>query len=191
MELHKSNVCDATYTFASRERVIPLRHANQIKLAQRHALHESHRIAALPFVHQRLGGVRICEKQASQHHMLYSKPRGAKGCVAHALLTAAQNQRTRLTVHGKVAQLHRTRGLYREPEVSGGGIEYRLLGLMRWAKRADLPHRVENVAVLREAQQLVGHGNRVHVRLLAVVEERVRSPDALQHLAFNYPRIPV
>lgn len=51
-----------TLTLAPGEREIPLRYANQIKLAQRHARHERDRIAALPLVHQRLGRVGICAR---------------------------------------------------------------------------------------------------------------------------------
>lgn len=52
---------------------------------------------------------------------------------------------------------------------------------MRW-HRIYLPHGIQNVTVLRETKQLVGHRYRVHVRLLTIVEKCVRSPDALQHL---------
>lgn len=36
--------------------------------------------------------------------------------------------------------------------------------------------------MLRDPQQLVGHGDGVNVRVFAVVEVSVRPPDALQHL---------
>lgn len=45
-----------------------------------------------------------------------------------------------------------------------------------------LPHRVEDATVLVQSQQLIGHGNRVYVRVLAIVEVGVGPPDLVQHL---------
>lgn len=43
------------------------------------------------------------------------------------------------------------------------------------------PHRIQNVALLGDPQKLVGDRYRVDVRVLPVVEVRVRTPDPLQH----------
>lgn len=44
------------------------------------------------------------------------------------------------------------------------------------------PHAVENVAVLLDAQEDVGHRYLVHLGVLHVVEVRIRLPDLCLHL---------
>lgn len=107
-----------TLTLAPGEREIPLRYANQIKLAQRHARHERDRIAALPLVHQRLGRVGICARthaRSTLYNLRLFGGGGYKYVWGFVWLTAAQDQRTRLAVHRKVAQLHWTGRFDGEP----------------------------------------------------------------------------
>lgn len=44
------------------------------------------------------------------------------------------------------------------------------------------PHRVQNVTVLGDPQQLVRHGYGVDVAVLAVVEVSIGSPNSFKHL---------
>lgn len=46
---------------------------------------------------------------------------------------------------------------------------------------SELPHWVENASILVESEQLVGHGNCVYMRMFAIVEIRIWSPDFVQH----------
>lgn len=97
-------------TFTPSVRIVALRNADQIELAECHAGHKGHRIAALPLVDERLRRVGILREDAELTIFclnIYYWNR--------IFRTAAQNQWTRLAVHREVAQLHRTRCLDGEP----------------------------------------------------------------------------
>lgn len=52
-----------------------------------------------------------------------------------------------------------------------------------------VPDRVQDAAVFLDAEQLVGRGDCVQVRFFAVVKERIRLPDALQHFNAQAQRL--
>lgn len=45
-----------------------------------------------------------------------------------------------------------------------------------------VPHRIQNITVLTNSQQLIWDSDCVHVRMFAVVEIRVWPPNPFQHL---------
>lgn len=82
---------------------VAMHHADKVELVEGHAGHKGDRIiVVLPLVHQLLIGVAICKRKK-----VSKKGKGGQGGVP----TAANDEWTGLSIHGKVLELHGAGGL--------------------------------------------------------------------------------